>query len=703
MLGKKGEDKKPNEKDALVQRVDEMMDARITAPQPVKPPVPKARQNADTPPPLDIFKETKTAPPVPGKTFQPTDPPAEPKQSVPVANPASETITEPAEQEESAPGTNLITDENPRIENQETDEAVDDIVAHESDSLLAAEDETVKKAQKAAEPPVNDWRTKLKRILKSKKTWAIIAIITITLFAVPATRYKILGLVIKKQIAISVIDSKTKTPVSNARVVLSGTVAKTDANGVAKVKVRLGQDTLEISKQYYQPYDQKFFVGFGTKSKVGASVNATGRQVPLTVTNKVTGKPVANAEIKVLKTTAKTDKQGKATVVLPADESTSQATILAQGFNTAKVEVSVTSKEVKQNQFQLTPSGHVYFLSNQTGKIDVIRTNLDGTGRKVVLAGTGREDAASTSLLASRDWKYVVLKAKREGVRPALYLINTTDDKVTMIDGGNGEFNLVGWYSHYFMYSFTSNSVTQSQTGHQIVKSYDAERQQSNQLDQTQVDGQPSSYGYQSFANFYILNNLLSYTVQWSVYDAVGTYNLGSKNDSIRGVQPNGAAKKDYQTFSATNVSYIQAALNAPQEVYYGVFHIDGRPTFYELQNQAVTSNAGIDQDEINTAYPTYLVSPGGNQTFWTDLRDGKNTLFLGDNNAKNAKQIATLSDYSPYGWYGDNYLLVTKDKSQLYIIPAGTDSDNIQPVKITDYYKPATTLNGYGYGYGGL
>jgi hypothetical protein len=61
------------------------------------------------------------------------------------------------------------------------------------------------------------------------------------------------------------------------------------------------------------------------------------------------------------------------------------------------------------------------------------------------------------------------------------------------------------------------------------------------------------------------------------------------------------------------------------------------------------------------------------------------------------------LSDYSPYGWFSDSYTLVSKNASELYIMPTSGPAKSRQPLKITDYYKPAQTYVGYGYGYGGL
>ena len=93
------------------------------------------------------------------------------------------------------------------------------------------------------------------------------------------------------------------------------------------------------------------------------------------------------------------------------------------------------------------------------------------------------------------------------------------------------------------------------------------------------------------------------------------------------------------------------------------------------------------------------MQSPSGDQTFWSVPADGKNTLNVGDKDGNNANKIAALSDYNPYGWYTDDYLLVSKNGSELYIMPASGGT----PLLISNYYKPAQFFRGYGGGYGGL
>lgn len=693
---------------ALEQSVDEMMDVEADRSSKANPVV---ADGATTAPVLPQEMQSEIA--EEHKVEVKVKPSAKPVVVAPLAieqldDISAEVEGNPEEENEPEPEADPDIDAvggSTNLDDASIDEAVDDIAANESDTVLAVADaKTAKKARSSAPKQSGSWKHKLKSILKNKWTWIITAIVLVVLFALPITRYTVLGLFIKKSVTVQVLDSKTATPVSNASVKLGGASSKTDGNGKAAIKAGLGQSTLDVAKQYYQTSSTKYFVGFKSSS-ASVKLVATGRLVPIKVTNKVTGSPLPGAHITVLGTTAITDKNGQAVVAMPAQSNTQAVKLSATGYNLADVTVLVTDKTVVQNSFALTPAGQIYFLSNLSGKLDVVKANLDGTGRKVVYPGTGHEDKNSTSLLASRDWKFLVLKARREGNLPALYLIDTSNDKVTQFDNSDSNSTLVGWYGHNFIYDLTKNNQTFWQAGRQTLKSYDADHAQLNQLDQNQAEGDANSYSYQTLNNYYIVNGAVAYDVQWSTGSTDGkTVDLSGKNDTIRSVQPNGNSKKDYQSFPSGTIGFMQAALADPSTVYFAVPNKNYTSTnFYAYQNQNVKPETDLDQNTFNQGYPTYLLSPTGSQTFWTDLRDGKNTLFIGDANAKNGKQIATLSEYSPYGWFTDSYTLVSKKSSELYIMPAGGLKAGQQPLKITDYYKPAQTFNGYGYGYGGL
>ena len=75
-------------------------------------------------------------------------------------------------------------------------------------------------------------RTKKRKIIAIIIGFILILVIFLT---IPFTRYAILGLVVKKDVTITVIDSTTKQPVSNALVRIGSIPKQTDKNGVAKL------------------------------------------------------------------------------------------------------------------------------------------------------------------------------------------------------------------------------------------------------------------------------------------------------------------------------------------------------------------------------------------------------------------------------------------------------------------------------------
>ncbi|HSX07880.1 MAG TPA: carboxypeptidase regulatory-like domain-containing protein [Candidatus Saccharimonadales bacterium] len=529
-----------------------------------------------------------------------------------------------------------------------------------------------------------------------------ILVVVAILAAVPYTRYKIAGLVLKQNLQVTLTDSQTHQAVSGATVTVGKVGATSDGQGRATLHVPVGPQTVVISKKYYTPRTQKVTVPLFKASTLGVTLQATGRQVPVTVTNKITGKPLAGATIKALDTDAKTDTNGHATLVLPADKSTVAATVSADGFNNLAGTVQVTAQQVAANTFGLTPTGKVYFLSNLSGKIDVVSTYLDGTNRQTVVAGTGNEDATGTVLLASRDWKYLALLAKRDSGDAKLYLIDTATNALTTMDEGtNVIFTPVGWSNDTFVYTVVRQDVHDWQSNREALKSFDAGSKKLNTLDQTSASGSNQITSvYETYGQEFILpNNEIVYNK--NIYS--GYYALQpSQQATVNSVSVDGSHKKTIKAFppaGSTTLVYVDMRPDTPSSVY--VAFRDTTPAqFFEYEDGQIKTASDLNDQAFSAAYPTYLLSPTAKQTFWSEQRDGKNALFVGDQDGQNGKQIANLSEYQIYGWYTDNYLLVSKNASELYIMPA---NGSTQPLKVSDYYKPARNFNGYGGGYGGL
>lgn len=588
------------------------------------------------------------------------------------------------------------------LSDHQTDVAVDAIEHHDSDEVLTAED------SKQFAPPAQKW---YKRLLARKKLTipAAIIIVLAILAAVPFTRYKIAGLVWKQSFTVQVLDAQTKQPITEAKLTLAGKTATTNNQGQATLKVKVGRDRLSFTKQYYKNFSTTVLVPIlKQKGKLTISVEATGRQVPLKIVNKISGATVANALVSAAGTQARTDKSGMVTIVLPADKSSVAAKITASGYNDASPTITVTTKIVDANKFEIVPAGKIYFLSNLSGKIDVVKTNLDGTDRQTVLAGTGNEDPGDTVLLASRDWKYLALLTKRTASgNPELDLINTANDQLTNIDNGNAVFTPIGWSNDKFIYEVSRNTVNDWQAGKQVLKSFDAPTQKITVLDQTTASGtSENDYVQQQFGSEYIIGSSLVYVKNWfASYNYSDMQQLLNDQATLSSVNNDGTGQKVLKSFSldpgtqSTQI-YVTAQPYTPTD-FYLEFYTGNGETFYEYAaGQVKAAPSSLNATTFyQTSYPTYLESPSGNQTFWAEPRDGKNTLFVGAADGTGGKQIATLSDYNPYGWYTDNYLLVQKNGSELYIMSVSGGT----PLKLSDYYKPAQNFYGYGGGYGGL
>ncbi len=592
-------------------------------------------------------------------------------------------------------------------EDETIDEPRDDIA--DSDSF-EGDDTPAEEPAPAPEQVVVMRRGKMARMKDwmrvHKKTSILIGLllVIVILMALPRTRYPILGTFYKQQMTFAVTDTETHKPVSNATISVAGKTTQTDGQGHASIKAPVGNKTLTLTKKYYQTLNQKVFVPLKKPATTNLQVKATGRQVPVTVTNKITGKAVENAVVKVLDADAKTDKEGHATLVLPADKATQPATITAGGYNDLSANVTVTTETVSENSFAITPSGTVYFLSNLSGKIDVVKTNLDGTNRKTVLAGTGKEDKQSTVLLASRDWKYLALQANREGAAK-LYLIDTSNDALSTIDeGASADFTPKGWSNDTFIYTVTRQTVPVWQAGQQSLKSYNAATHKLNQLDQTAASGASDADSLrEAYGDVYIFPKSEIVFTKDMAAGFAHPGGLTGQQVALQSIHDDGSAKKTIKAFPVPASSYTQYARipTVPDEP--GSIYLQDpfvATTFYDYGDGQIKVDASLNLQKFYEAYNTYLLSPNGMQTFWSEARDGKNSLFVGDSEGSNGKQIASLSDYAAFGWYGENYLLATKNGSELYILPA---SGSGQPLKVSDYYRSGQNIRGYGGGYGGF
>lgn len=534
---------------------------------------------------------------------------------------------------------------------------------------------------------------------KTQSIPLVVVIIILGLALVPWSRYHAAGLVMKNDFSLQISDATAHFPVSGATISVEGIMATTDATGTVRLPgLSVGHHSVSIKKANYQSRTVDILVPILRQKQAPAvAFTATGRQVKITVKNLISQQPINGALVEIDGAKSLTDASGSTLAVVSAGSSSKQAAVSAPGYNAAKAAIEVSDSQVKESAVNLTPAGEVYFLSNQSGKLDVVKANLDGSGRQTVLAGTGKEDDHNTVLLASTDWHYLALLANRDGA-DKLYIINTADDSMLVMDQTNADFNSIGWHNHYFVYTVARHNYNDWQPNAFSIKSYNADTGKVITLANTNASGSGlADAQYENFWEIRLVGSDVVFSRTWYKYP--GYLKVDGKQNLLVAIRPDGSNSRQLKAVDAANFYIANLHVKTPKQLEFTVTANDGSGiTYFAVSQNGSVSSISQPKDIYDAPVP-YLPSPSGEQTFWQDQRDGKNTLFVGNDDAAGAKQVASLSDFSAYGWYTDKYLLVSKNGSQLYIIPKTGVKDDTSAVKITDYHKPAQSF----YGYGGL
>ncbi len=543
-------------------------------------------------------------------------------------------------------------------------------------------------------------RSKLSKLFRGCRThkrlagsFGILLLLGI-LAVIPFTRYKLAGLFVSRDITVYVVDSQTNQAVSGAEVVLQGKTVKTDGSGRAIFyALKPGRSETRVIKKYYQDSSAVTTIGLRPMTyDQTVRATATGRQVPVRITNKITGKGLGGVTVQAGDAEAETNHDGEATIVVDASATTLKAQLTAEQYNQTQVNITV-SQEVTANSFTMTPIGKLYFLSKKSGNIDVVKTDLDGAHRSVVLAGTGNEENSNTVLLASADWKFLALLARREGSRAVLYLIDTSSDKLTQIDSENANMTLTGWSGHTLVYTSQSEILNDWQSGQTKLKRFNADTGTHDDVDQTAATGSSfDNYMTENFSDIYFVGEEIVYAKNW-----VGIHeDIDKKRSGIYAVSVNQSEKKRLKDFSSSYLTLIKAR---PLELYIQQTNtINGESNFFSYGSGVLTDNSHITPAKFTQYHSLYVTSPTGQKTLWAEQHGSKQTLSVGDKNGSNGSEILNADQYLPYGWYSDEYILVSRSGSELYIGAAGAlQGKGTVLQKVTDYHRPVLGISGYG------
>ncbi len=618
--------------------------------------------------------------------------------------------TDKSEKESHPISEEVIADDQPKKE--DNDATTDDDVTLEDKknaevmalSAIESTEVTPQSADDTVEDPDKEVTIIPSAVARTKVPWwrkrtAVVAevmiALVIVLLAVPMTRYMALGWLWHRDVSVTVQDTQTGNAIADATVTVGDRTAVTDAGGVALLRdVPLGSYDMAVQKKYYNEEKQAMAVDVLPIGETMVSLRANGIIRRLTVVDRLTDAPVRDASVVSADSKfGKTNAKGQIDILIPKGKKELEVTTTSPQHNVQKVMVTT-----KTDKIALVPTGSVYFLAKQDGRINVLKANYDGSASKVIVAGTGDENDATTMFVTSTDWKYAVLRAKRAPNKPeSLYIVSTKDDTYAVMDDTTATFAPVGWLGHSFVYQSTLMGNDQWRERSTSLKSYNAETGKTITLDENTTD--PASTAgaalYETIDSPLITGGTVVYAKTWTTRGEK-TISSEGKQARILSIKPDGSDQKTLKSTPATDVEAVALKAGSPDVAYATITSKRGVVTYGEITAGAFKDLA--DGAVATRTYPAYIASPDGMKTLWADKQDDTYTMYLGDKSGDSKQQVSAKGALQPYAWLTGDRIIVRKGTTELAITTIDYLKNGKSPLVIGNYFQTTqAAVAGYG------
>ncbi len=560
-----------------------------------------------------------------------------------------------------------IPDVDPVITDEETGQAVDDIIAKESDALLEAEDEKLGKAfesktKKGIAESIKGFFSAWWNNPKARWITIFVLLVSIvTIFAIPTSRYYVLNSVgVRGTASITVIDESTGQPLKNVNVKIVSASAKTDSSGVAEVKeVKLGKQTLTIEKRAFAPQQESITVKLGKNTLPQVRLKPTGVQYAFVVNDYLSGKPVDKAEASSGEATALSDGDGKIKLTIDAsdDDKPFDVTMKKEGYRDEKV--AMTSDIKTEQIINIVPSRKHAFVSKRSGKYDVFSIDVDGKNEKLLLAGTGSEkDDIALAIQPNNDVIALVStrdnKTNKDG-----FLLST----LTIIQPESGEASsvttservqVVDWIGDNLIYVQATEGASATNPKRHRLMSYNYKTKQNNEL---------ASSNY--FNDVVVAGDKIYYAPS-SAYQKNGAelYRVNSDGG-------NKTTILNQEVWNIFRIDYDNLALSVGKS-WYNVRIGEDKATVLPSQPSNLVSRIYVDANDKKNS-------------LWVDNRDGKGVLLNYKIDTKDEQTLRSQSGLkNPIRWLNNKdviYRVSNDQETADYVLSL----DGGEPKKIID------------------
>lgn len=523
------------------------------------------------------------------------------------------------------------------LNNPETDAAVSDIVAQESDEVLAIEDIT-NEAINEPEPKLPLHKRVISWLRSSKGRWTVAGLASmaiVVVIAVPWLRYFALNTAgVRVSGSLVVTDFTTKQPLKNTAVRIGGSEGVTDSDGYVSLQgIKLGKQTLSIDKLAFSRIDKTVTMGLGSNPLGNFELNPTGARYEFHVSDYLSGEKLSKVELSSGLANARTNEQGVAvlTIAQPTDEFT--VTFSAQHFRTDELKLKATTKDPTDVKL-VSDRRHVY-ISKRSGLLNLYSSYADSKGEKLLLKATGTERENDLTLVPHPSANVTAYVSTRSGqTNSDGYLLSS----LVLVDADTGEethivtserIAILGWQGDNLVYVQISSGQSAAKNNRYKLRSYNYQSAASHDL----------------AAADYINDAML---FAGHIYYA-----------------PSGALQPDKAKLYRVNADGSNPGTLLNQEVWQLVR--TGIDTIaINTSDQAWKQYVrGASQAESRDGAPAdlqsrrYVDSPGGGFSAWVDERDGKGVLLVYDYATRTEKSVHSAAGLSyPVSWLDDHTLV---------------------------------------------
>ncbi len=571
-----------------------------------------------------------------------TEPAPNTEPEEPQEEPQTEEAVPPADTE---PG--LPKPEHEEFEDPYTNKAVDDIVAEESNELLAA---NKNKAAEAAIKPKKSFGQKVKNFfatwwhnpLYRKLTIAFILLAVIALAAIPTTRYFILNTAgVRSSSSVRVLDQKTSQPLKNVEVQIGSQSSKTDKEGNVRLSdIKLGQQKFIIKKPAFAEVDRTITIGWGSNPLGEIRLTPVGSQYTFNVKDFLSDKPIKGAEATSGESSAQANEHGEIILTVPTTkEAELEIAITADDYRTENLKVPVANKQ--SQEIKLAPAKKHAFISKRSGKYDVYKIDVDGKNEEKILAGTGTEREDTMSLVIHPTKDLAALVSTRGNARnqdgyqlASLTLLDLKTNETTKL-ADSERIQIVGWAGDRLVYVKIAQGESAESTNRHKLLSYN-----------TSDDGEKELASTNYFNDVLIVGNTIYYSpALYKINGQVGLFKVNADGNDRKTVY-------NKEVWNLFRVSYDKISASVGQDWY-----------DYEVSTGSFAKAGGppaILKSRI------YINSPDGKRSLWVDDRDGKGVLLAYDTNTKEDEVIRSSSGLkNPVAWLGDSHVVYRVSNSQ--------------------------------------